>query len=100
MAGRVADELAELDAELSEAVDVVEHALLRSAELRGARHTRLAQGWSAAASVIAVVALFAALAAVPATSQPTLFPHWLHALTTSIALTLGIVIAVVVWRRP
>ncbi|TWH23790.1 hypothetical protein L618_001100001240 [Rhodococcus rhodochrous J45] len=100
MAGRVADEMAELDAELSEAVDVVEHALLRSAELRGARHTRLAQGWSAAASVIAVVALFAALAAVPATSQPTLFPHWLHALTTSIALTLGIVIAVVVWRRP
>jgi len=100
MARRVADDLAELDEELATAVEVVEHALLRSAELRGARHTRLAQGWSAAASVIAIVALFAALAAVPATSQPTLFSHWVHALTTAIALTAGVVLVVVVWRRP
>lgn len=100
LARRVADDIAVLDDELSTAVDVVEHAILRSNEVRGARHTRLAKGWSAAGAVIAVVALFAALAAVPDNSQPTLFPHWSHALTMSLALTLGVVAAVVLWRRP
>ncbi|UYP19253.1 hypothetical protein OED52_01345 [Rhodococcus sp. Z13] len=100
LARRVADEIDTLDAELATAVDVIEHAMLRSAELRGARHTRLAQGWSAAGAVIAVVALFAALAAVPDTSEPTLFEHWAHALALAVALTLGVVLAVGVWRRP
>src|SRR5690606_36944408 len=100
LARRVADDIAVLDDELSTAVDVVEHAILRSNEVRGARHTRLAKGWSAAGAVIAVVALFAALAAVPDNAQPTLFPHWSHALTMSLALTLGVVAAVVLWRRP
>lgn len=100
LARRVADEIAALDEELGTAVDVVEHAILRSSELRSARHSRLARGWSAAGAVIAVVALFAALAAVPAASQPTLFAHWAHALTTSLALTIGVVVLVVLWRRP
>ncbi len=96
---RVADEIADLDAELANAVEVIEHAVLRSAELRGARHSRLAHGWSAAGGAIAVVALFAALAAVPDTSEPTLFPHWMYALTASIALTTTVIVGVVLWRR-
>ncbi|HET8992151.1 MAG TPA: hypothetical protein VFN32_00050 [Rhodococcus sp. (in: high G+C Gram-positive bacteria)] len=96
---RVADEIADLDAELASAVEVIEHAVLRSAELRGARHSRLAHGWSAAGGAIAVVALFAALAAVPDTSEPTLFPHWMYALTASIALTTTVIVGVVLWRR-
>lgn len=97
---RVSDEIAGLDDELETAVDVIEHASLRSAELRGARHSRLARGWSVAAGVLAVVALFAALAAVPDTSQPTLFPHWIHALTTTIAITGSVIaVAVVLLRR-
>ncbi|TCN49053.1 hypothetical protein EV641_117121 [Rhodococcus sp. SMB37] len=96
---RVADEIADLDAELEGAVEVIERAVLRSAELRGAHHSRLARGWSAAGGAIAVVALFAALAAVPGTSEPTLFPHWMYALTASIALTATVILGVVLWRR-
>ncbi|MFD6896193.1 hypothetical protein ACFWB0_16780 [Rhodococcus sp. NPDC060086] len=99
MAGRVADEIADLDAELAGAVEVIEHAVLRSAELRSAHHSRLARGWSAAGGAIAVVALFAALAAVPGTSEPTLFSHWIHALTVSIVLTVTVLAVVVLWRR-
>lgn len=99
MARRVSDEIAALDEELGTAVNVIEHAMLRSAELRGARHSRLARGWSAAAAAIAVVALFAALAAVPDESQPTLFPHWMYALSASVALTLSVVVVAVLWRR-
>lgn len=99
LADRVADEIADLDAELASAVEVIEHAVLRSAELRGAHHSRLARGWSAAGGAIAVVALFAALAAVPGTSEPTLFPHWVYALIASIALTATVIAGVVLWRR-
>ncbi len=96
---RVADDLAALDGELAEAAEVIEHAVRRSVELRGQRHSRLARGWSAAASVIAVVALFAALAAVPAESEPTLFPHWLYAFSATLALTVVAITGAVLWRR-
>lgn len=96
---RVSDEIADLDGELAEAADVIEHAVRRSAELRGQRHSRLARAWSVVASAIAVVALFAALAAVPAASEPTLFPHWLHAFSVTLALTVVAVAVAVLWRR-
>ena len=95
---RVAGEIADLDGELAEAAEVIEHAVRRSVELRGQRHSRLAHGWSAAASVIAVVALFAALAAVPAESEPTLFPHWLHAFSLTLGLTAVVIAVAVLWR--
>ncbi|WP_068166180.1 hypothetical protein [Rhodococcus phenolicus] len=96
---RVSDEIADLDGELAEAAEVIEHAVRRSVELRGQRHSRLARAWSVAASAIAVVALFAALAAVPAASEPTLFPHWLHAFSVTVALTVVAVAVAVLWRR-
>lgn len=97
---RLSTEMAALDAELGEATRVIERALLRSAERRGHRHSRIAQAWSVAAGVIAVVAVFAALAAVPAVDQPTLFGHWLEALAATIAITAGVIVVVVAWRRP
>lgn len=97
---RLSTETAALDAELGEATRVIERALLRSAERRGHRHSRIAQAWSVAAGVIAVVAVFAALAAVPAVDQPTLFGHWLEALAATIAITAGVIVVVVAWRRP
>lgn len=97
---RLSGEMAALDAELEEATRVIERALLRSAERRGHRHSTIAQAWSVAAGVIAVVAVFAALAAVPAVDQPTLFRHWLEALAATIAITAGVVVVVVAWRRP
>lgn len=97
---RLSAELTALDAELGEATRVIERALLRSAERRGNRHSRIAQAWSVAAGVIAVVAVFAALAAVPAVDQPTLFGHWLEALAATIAITAGVVVGMVLWRRP
>lgn len=97
---RLSAEMTVLDAELGEATRVIERALLRSAERRGDRHSRIAQAWSVAAGVIAVVAVFAALAAVPAVDQPTLFGHWLEALAATIAILAGVVVIVIVWRRP
>ncbi|WP_031939037.1 hypothetical protein [Prescottella defluvii] len=97
---RLSDEMTVLDAELGEATRVIERALLRSAERRGSRHSRIAQAWSVAASAIAVVAVFAALAAVPAVEEPTLFGHWLEALVATIAITAGVVVVAVFWRRP
>lgn len=97
---RLAGEMSALDAELGEATRVIERALLRSAERRGSRHSRIAQAWSVAAGVIAVVAVFAALAAVPAVDEPTLFGHWLEALAVTIAITAGVIVVVVAWRRP
>ncbi|WFR72652.1 hypothetical protein P9209_01355 [Prescottella defluvii] len=97
---RLSAEMTVLDAELGEATRVIERALLRSAERRGRRHSRIAQAWSVAAGVIGVVAVFAALAAVPAVDQPTLFSHWLEALAATIAITAGVVVIVVLWRRP
>ncbi|WP_138998660.1 hypothetical protein [Rhodococcus zopfii] len=96
---RVADEIADLDGELADAAEVIEHAVRRSVELRGQHHSRLARAWSAAASVLAVVALFAALAAVPAESEPTLFPHWLYAFSVTLALTVVTITVAVLWRR-
>ncbi|WP_435278385.1 hypothetical protein [Rhodococcus yananensis] len=96
---RVADDMAALDDEIAGAVEVIEHATARSAELRGQRHSRLTRGWSAAAAAIAVVALFAALAAVPGVSEPTLFPHWVHALSVTLALTATTIVVAVLWRR-
>ncbi|WP_430335298.1 hypothetical protein [Rhodococcus sp. ACT016] len=97
---RLSAEMTALDAELGEATRVIERALLRSAERRGNRHSRIAQAWSVAAGVIAVVAVFAALAAVPAVDQPTMFGHWLEALAATIAITAGVVVGMVLWRRP
>ncbi len=97
---RLSAEMTALDAELGEATRVIERALLRSAERRGHRHSRIAQAWTVAAGVIAVVAVFAALAAVPAVDQPTLFGHWLEALAATIAITAGVIVVVVAWRRP
>lgn len=99
LVSRVSGESAELDAELAEAVRVVEQAQLRNSELRGERHSRIARGWTIAAGVLAVIALFAALAAVPAVAQPTLFPHWMQALITAVALTGTAITAAVLWRR-
>ncbi|MGW0174504.1 hypothetical protein ACWDUM_11735 [Rhodococcus sp. NPDC003322] len=96
---RAAEETEELDIELAEAVRVIEHGLLRSAELRGARHSRLANAWSVLAGVIAAVALFAALAAIPATTEPTLFTHWAYALTATTVMMGSVVAAAVLWRR-
>ncbi|MDH6679089.1 hypothetical protein M2284_003305 [Rhodococcus sp. LBL1] len=97
---RLSAEMTVLDAELGEATRVIARALLRSGERRGQRHSRIAQAWSVAAGVIGVVAVFAALAAVPAVDQPTLFSHWLEALAATIAITAGVVVIVVLWRRP
>ncbi|WP_433609322.1 hypothetical protein [Prescottella agglutinans] len=97
---RLSAEMTTLDAELGEATRVIERALLRSAERRGHRHSRIAQAWSVAAGVIGVVAVFAALAAVPAVDEPTLFGHWLEALAATVAILAGVVVIVVVWRRP
>ncbi|MEE2035321.1 hypothetical protein [Rhodococcus chondri] len=96
---RVYADNAELDAELAEAVRVVEHSQLRSTELRGERHSRLARGWSVAAGALAIVVLFAALATVPVVVQPTLFPHWVPAVITVAALTGTAITAAVLWRR-
>jgi len=100
MVRRLSAEMTALDAELGEATRVIERALLRSAERRGNRQSRIAQAWSVAAGVIAVVAVFAALAAVPAVDQPTLFGHWLEALAATVAITAGVIVVVIVWRRP
>ncbi|MCL2532815.1 MAG: hypothetical protein FWE39_01510 [Nocardiaceae bacterium] len=97
---RLSAEMTALDAELGEATRVIERALLRSAERRGQRHSRIAQAWSVAAGVIGVVAVFAALAAVPAVDQPTMFGHWLEALAATIAIAAGVVVVMVLWRRP
>lgn len=97
---RLSAEMTALDAELGEATRVIERALLRSAERRGSRHSRIAQAWSVAAGAIAVVAVFAALAAVPAVDQPTLFGHWIEALAATIAITAGVVAIAILWRRP
>ncbi len=97
---RLSAEMATLDGELGEGIRAIERALLRSAEQRGNRHSRLAQAWSVAAGAIAVVAVFAALASIPAVDEPTMFGHWLEALVATLAITVGVVVIVVLWRRP
>ncbi|MBM4599283.1 hypothetical protein GS440_13295 [Rhodococcus hoagii] len=64
------------------------------------RQTRQIVGQRRNAVLIVVVAVFAALAAVPAVDQPTLFGHWLEALAATIAITAGVIVVVVAWRRP
>ena len=97
---RLSAEMTTLDGELGEGTRAIERALLRSAERRGDRQSRLAHAWSVAAGAIAVVAVFAALAAVPAVDEPTLFGHWFEALVATLAITAGVVLIAVFWRRP
>ncbi|WP_241665970.1 hypothetical protein [Prescottella subtropica] len=97
---RLSAEMDVLDRELGEATRAIERALLRSAEQRGSRHSRLAQAWTVAAGAIAVVAVFAALASIPAVDEPTMFGHWLEALAATIVITVGVVAVVALWRRP